>query len=59
MGAPQETRPLWIGNRQAALSPAWSVHSGAGTANYRFVWAMGGENQRFDDMDKVAIPHLR
>jgi len=59
MGEPQQTRPLWIGDRQVALSPAWSIHSGAGTTNYRFVWAMGGENQRFGDMDRVAIGALR
>jgi 4-deoxy-L-threo-5-hexosulose-uronate ketol-isomerase len=59
MGEPQNTRPLWIANRQVALSPAWSIHCGAGTASYRFVWAMGGENQRFDDMDRLAITDLR
>lgn len=59
LGEPQQTRALWVQDRQVALSPSWSVHSGAGTAHYRFVWAMGGENQRFDDMDKVAITDLR
>jgi len=59
MGEPDETRPLWVGNRQAVLSPAWSIHCGAGTAAYRFCWAMGGENQAFTDMDKLEIPNLR
>ncbi len=59
VGKPDETRPLWIGNLQVALSPAWSVHSGCGTANYRFCWAMGGENQRFDDMDPAPVSTLR
>jgi len=59
MGEPTETRPVWTGNRQVVLSPSWSIHSGAGTNAYRFCWAMGGENQRFDDMDKVAITELR
>jgi 4-deoxy-L-threo-5-hexosulose-uronate ketol-isomerase len=59
MGEPTQTRPLWIGKHGVALSPTWSIHSGVGTANYRFVWAMGGENQRFDDMDKVTIGALR
>lgn len=59
LGEPTETRALWVGNREVALSPSWSIHSGAGTNAYRFVWAMGGENQRFDDMDKIAIPDLR
>lgn len=59
MGEPQETRPLWIHDRQAVLSPAWSIHSGAGTGAYRFCWAMGGENQAFTDMDRVEITDLR
>lgn len=59
MGEPQETRPLWVANRQLVLSPAWSIHCGCGTASYRFVWAMGGENQAFTDMDRVAIAELR
>jgi 4-deoxy-L-threo-5-hexosulose-uronate ketol-isomerase len=59
MGEPQETRPLWVANRQAALSPAWSIHCGCGTAAYRFIWAMGGENQTFTDMDGEEIGALR
>ncbi|MEI7955723.1 MAG: 5-dehydro-4-deoxy-D-glucuronate isomerase [Verrucomicrobiota bacterium] len=59
MGEPQATRPLWVAGRQVVLSPAWSIHCGCGTASYRFVWAMGGENQSFDDMDRVAIADLR
>ena len=59
MGTPDETRPLWLHDRQSVLSPSWSIHCGSGTAAYRFVWAMGGENQRFDDMDAVAIKDLR
>ncbi len=59
MGEPQETRSIWMANRNVVLSPAWSIHSGAGTSAYRFVWAMGGENQRFDDMDGVPIGDLR
>lgn len=59
MGDPQQTRHLCVAGGQAVLSPAWSVHSGCGTANYTFVWAMGGENQRFDDMDPAPIPDLR
>ncbi len=59
MGEPDETRPLWVHDRQAVLSPAWSIHCGCGTASYRFCWAMGGENQDFTDMDKVEIPNLR
>jgi 4-deoxy-L-threo-5-hexosulose-uronate ketol-isomerase len=59
MGAPEETRHLVIADRQAVASPAWSTHFGAGTKNYRFVWAMGGENQAFDDMDHVPLTRLR
>ena len=59
MGEPRETRPLWVADRQVVLSPAWSIHCGCGTASYRFVWAMGGENQAFTDMDRVAIANLR
>lgn len=59
MGEPQETRPLWVHDKQAVLSPAWSIHCGCGTSAYRFVWAMGGENQAFDDMDKIAISDLQ
>jgi 4-deoxy-L-threo-5-hexosulose-uronate ketol-isomerase len=59
MGEPQETRHLLIGPEEAVLSPAWSVHAGAGTMRYGFCWAMGGENQSFDDMDPVAIAELR
>lgn len=58
-GLPQETRHLLVHDRQAALSPAWSIHSGAGTSNYSFVWGMGGENQEFSDMDGVAVRDLR
>lgn len=59
MGEPQETRPLWVADRQAVLSPPWSIHTGCGTASYRFCWAMGGENQAFTDMDRVEIAELR
>lgn len=59
MGEPQETRPLWVANKQAVLSPAWSIHCGVGTTAYRFCWAMGGENQAFTDMDGVPVSQLR
>ena len=59
MGDPRETRHLFVGPEEVVLSPAWSVHAGAGTTRYGFCWAMGGENQAFDDMDAVAIAELR
>lgn len=59
MGDPAETRHLVLGDGQAVLSPAWSIHSGCGTKAYSFVWAMGGENQRFTDMDGVSVRDLK
>ena len=58
LGAPDETRHIVMREKQVVLSPPWSVHAGAGTGAYRFVWAMGGENQVFDDMDKVDMTKL-
>ena len=58
-GEPTETRHLVVADRQAVISPSWSVHSGVGTAAYSFVWAMAGENQSFDDMDPAPVVALR
>lgn len=55
MGSPAETRHVVLRNMQAVISPSWSIHSGVGTGAYSFVWAMGGENQEFSDMDEVAV----
>ncbi len=59
MGKPQETRPLWLQNEEAAISPPWSIHAGSGTTNYTFIWGMCGENLDYGDMDAVKITDLR
>jgi 4-deoxy-L-threo-5-hexosulose-uronate ketol-isomerase len=58
-GQPDETRHIVMNNEQAVISPSWSIHSGAGTAAYTFIWAMAGENQTFDDMDTVPADKLK
>lgn len=55
MGKPEETRSVVLKAGQAIVSPSWSIHSGAGSSNYTFIWAMGGENQQFDDMDHLTM----
>ncbi len=59
MGEGQETRHIVMKNYDAVISPSWSIHSGCGTANYTFIWAMGGENQAFDDMDNIPTTDLK
>lgn len=59
MGEGKETRHIVMQNEQAVISPSWSIHAGVGTASYTFIWAMGGENQAFDDMDVIATADLR
>jgi len=59
LGEPNETRHVALREKQVVVSPPWSVHCGAGTGGYAFVWAMGGENQEFDDMDKCDLSKFR
>ncbi len=58
MGRPSETKHIILRNEQAVLSPIWSIHAGVGTKNYSFIWAMGGENQVFEDMDGFSLKDL-
>jgi len=59
MGEPAETRHLVVRNEEAILSPGWSIHSGCGTSNYTFIWAMAGDNVDYTDVDPVAMADLR
>lgn len=59
MGEINETRHIWMHNRQAVLSPEWSIHSAAATHNYTFIWGMGGENLDYGDQDFYAITDIR
>jgi 4-deoxy-L-threo-5-hexosulose-uronate ketol-isomerase len=58
MGRPGNTRHLWVRDGEAVISPSWSVHAGAGTGSYVFVWAMAGENTDYGDLEPVPVVDL-
>ncbi|MFN3294885.1 MAG: 5-deoxy-glucuronate isomerase, partial [Gemmobacter sp.] len=59
VGTPEHTRSLIVADGDIVLSPAWSIHMGAGTGPYAFVWGMTGENQAYTDVMPVPVAQLR
>jgi 4-deoxy-L-threo-5-hexosulose-uronate ketol-isomerase len=57
-GKPDQTRNFVMGNMDVVISPAWSIHTGAGTSQYKFVWSTAGENITYTDFTPVPTKTL-
>lgn len=58
MGRPEETRHLVVANQEVVISPSWSIHMGAGSGPYAFIWGMTGENQQYTDVSPLSMADL-
>ncbi len=58
MGRPEETRHLVVANQEVVISPSWSIHMGAGSGPYTFIWGMTGENQQYTDVAPLSMADL-